>query len=401
MLTLENHVSNDQTLALNHYLFHGIQLFKFNQQELNRYIKDKCAANPLILIDEEKMPLETLAYHHDVSGPDILAEMLLDFKCTLPHGDFGIIRTLIYSLDSNGFLEADPPNIAEMEGVPLGQVHVNLERLKTYDMLGVGCSDAMDYLRFQLINDGSYDEALFQLFSSHLTSIAHDDFSFLADSTVSKDKFLDYVDHIKTLGLSPLSSRDDAAIEPDAFIILGADDDIHIEIPDHLVGSITFEPLTLSAEDPEFDKLMDGFQREYEELVSIMNARSRYMHEVLSVIVFMQKEYLSGRSSYLETLDQTIISDNTSLSPATVSRLLVNKYISTPLGVMPLKALLSKEAVSGASRSKVINMIRQIEGFPGMPDARISKILEQRNIYISRRTVNKYKNEILSGLKEA
>ncbi|MFB9861544.1 hypothetical protein ACFPFV_01900 [Salinicoccus siamensis] len=401
MLTLDTHISNDQTLALNHYLFHGIQLFKFNQQELNRYIKDKCAANPLLLIDEEKMPLDVLAYHHDACGPDTLSEMLLDFRCTLPQDDFKIIRTLIYSLDSNGFLEADPCHIAEMEGVPLERVHSNLERLKAYDMLGVGCSDAMDYLRFQLINDDHYDEALFQLFASHLSSIAHDDFSFLADASISTDAFLDYLDHIRSLGLSPLSSRDNASIEPDAFITLGADGDIQIEIPDHLMGSITFEPLALSADDPEFDKLMDGFQREYEELVSIMNARSRYMHEVLSVIATVQKDYLSGRSSYLETLDQTIISDNTSLSPATVSRLLVNKYISTPLGTMPLKALLSKEAVSGVSRSKVINMIRQIEGFPGMPDARISKILEQRDIHISRRTVNKYKNEILSGLKEA
>lgn len=163
MLTLENHVSTDQTLALNHYLFHGIQLFKFNQQELNRYIKDKCDANPLLLIDEEKMPLDALAYHHDVGGPDTLAEMLLDFRCTLPRDDFNIIRTLIFSLDSKGFLEADPSSVAEMADAPLDQVHANIQRLKEYGMLGIGCSDAMDYLRFQLIAGGSYDEELFEL----------------------------------------------------------------------------------------------------------------------------------------------------------------------------------------------------------------------------------------------
>lgn len=77
---------------------------------------------------------------------------------------------------------------------------------------------------------------------------------------------------------------------------------------------------------------------------------------------------------------------------------MTDKYISTPRGILPIRALLSKKVTGNISASFVRYMISHTENFRTISDSRIAEQLKQYDIHISRRTVNKYKNELLSGL---
>lgn len=103
MLILENHVTNTTSLSLNHYLYHGIKLFKASNFELTRYIRKACNDNPLMYMDEGKIPLEVLSYNHSSQADSIMDELLMHFNCCLSSPDKEIMHTLLYSLNSSGF----------------------------------------------------------------------------------------------------------------------------------------------------------------------------------------------------------------------------------------------------------------------------------------------------------
>ncbi|WP_342388883.1 hypothetical protein [Salinicoccus bachuensis] len=400
MLILENHITNTTSLSLNHYLYHGIKLFKSNNYELVRYIHDQCNDNPLIYIDEEKMPLEVLAHHHSNQESSIMDELLMHFNCSLGRPDREIMQTLLHSLNPSGFLGAFSIEVSKLLNVPIEVVNTNIERLKSYENLGIGCCDVKEYIEFQLKTRGQYNEGLFSQFFNHLDDIHQQQYDFLNDGHVGKDTFLDYMTVIKSCSLSPLTPDVNMFIEPDAVIESTTNSTLRIKISDYLMDSIVFEPVRLRTDDSDFNDRMARYKQEYEELVSILNARTLYLKQILSVIIHVQEAYLLKEKEYLNPLDQTELAEQTGLSPATISRLIADKHIATPRGALPIKALLSKKVTGNTSASLVRFMISQIENFRTVSDSKIAEHLKQYDIHISRRTVNKYKNEILSQLKE-
>ncbi|MBY8908735.1 hypothetical protein K6L05_02905 [Salinicoccus roseus] len=398
MLILENHVTNTTSLSLNHYLYHGIKLFKASNFELTRYIRKACNDNPLMHMDEGKIPLEVLSYNHSSQADSIMDELLMHFNCCLSSPDKEIMHTLLYSLNSSGFLETFPKEVSELLRIPVNKVSENIDRLKSYENLGIGCLDVKEFLEFQLRLKDKYDEACFSLFFDHLEDIHQGQYGFLDDTPIDINIFEDYMEIIKNCSLSPLMPDANVFIEPDAHIETTADRTLKIKLSDYLMDDIVFEPIHLRTDDPAFNETMTRYRQEYEELLSIVNARTLYLKQVLSVIIHVQKEYLLKEKGYLNPLNQTELADQTGLSPATISRLMTDKYISTPRGILPIRALLSKKVTGNISASFVRYMISHTENFRTISDSRIAEQLKQYDIHISRRTVNKYKNELLSGL---
>ena len=89
--------------------------------------------------------------------------------------------------------------------------------------------------------------------------------------------------------------------------------------------------------------------------------------------------------------------------PSTVSRILRNKYIETPKGVMPLKSLLISSVsktrnISPLQLMKLIEDVIKAEKKP-KSDKRIAIELNKRGFGLARRTITKYrkKNNIPSS----
>ena len=89
------------------------------------------------------------------------------------------------------------------------------------------------------------------------------------------------------------------------------------------------------------------------------------------------------------------ISEELGLHPSTVSRILKNKYIDTPKGIMPLKSLM----VSSVSKSRnitsiqLMNLIKDIIKHENKPksDTQITIELNKRGFNLARRTITKYR----------
>ena len=105
----------------------------------------------------------------------------------------------------------------------------------------------------------------------------------------------------------------------------------------------------------------------------------------------------------INTLTNKQIADEIGVHPSTVSRILRNKYIETPKGVMPLKSLLIS-SVSKTRRISPLQLMKLIEDVikaekKPKSDKRIAIELNKRGFGLARRTITKYrkKNNIPSS----
>ncbi|WP_040979417.1 hypothetical protein [Oceanobacillus jeddahense] len=398
MISIQNTVNSDINISLNHYIVNSIQLFKYNQYELYNYIKNKFNENPLVFIYEDKIPISNIS-QQQVDSHHIIDDILSHFRCTLHTQDQLTMEFILHSLNSKGFLEEQPYEIASYTGSSLNRVEELINQLQSYENKGIGTFNMLDFLKFQLKNKGFYNEKLFTLFSSHLNEINQHSFRFLEGSNVNEVEFKEYIDLITThCNLTPLEADETLNISPDASIVHG-ENGLQVIIHDYLSGDISYEPLLADGHHHSFNAELEKFKTEYDELISILNARKIYLTQVISIIANVQYDYLTGKSDYLHALDQTDLTEHTKLSPATISRLLSNKYIATPRGTIPIKKLLSKKYHKNLSVSYIKYLIQNITDFEALSDNKISKYLAEIGISISRRTVNKYKNQILGNNK--
>ncbi|HPW56024.1 MAG: RNA polymerase factor sigma-54 [Thermoanaerobaculaceae bacterium] len=123
--------------------------------------------------------------------------------------------------------------------------------------------------------------------------------------------------------------------------------------------------------------------------------------KVAQAIVRRQSEFLEHGVAHLKPLVLRDIADDIGMHESTVSRVVANKYIATPRGVLPLKYFFHSaiaSAVEGDLSSMVVKQrIKELIGGedPDRPlsDARIARQLNRVGVRIARRTVAKYREE--------
>ena len=139
------------------------------------------------------------------------------------------------------------------------------------------------------------------------------------------------------------------------------------------------------------------------EKLAMINQRRALTFRVISFIYEQQYPYLvSGNALHLKPLSQAQISRDVGEHESTISRILKDKYLGTPEGVLPLKFFCQ-------SKKEVIERIIQIReraeldsGVRSKPfsDAEIADVLEKEyGTKVSRRTVTYYRNKIQEAPK--
>lgn len=124
--------------------------------------------------------------------------------------------------------------------------------------------------------------------------------------------------------------------------------------------------------------------------------------KVAQAIVRRQSEFLERGVAHLKPLVLRDIADDIGMHESTVSRVVANKYIATPRGVLPLKFFFHSaisSAVEGdlssmAVKQRIKELIGGEDAGKPLSDARIARQLNRVGIRIARRTVAKYREEL-------
>ena len=314
-----------------------------------------------------------------------------------------IAREIIFNLDKNGFLDAELELIADNHNVDVEKINEVRKYVMHLNPKGVSSRDLKEYLIFQLKNKNNISKKIIE---NHFDKFLDQDIKGIKDSLAYNPEDID--DALLIIAEQNFSPIFDVElgyenVVPDA-IIKFKDDGWLILINDRFLNkyqiSKDYLDAAMSVKSSEQEKaFLKNHISSAQNILDALHYRSSVLRDVIEQILLIQGDYLSKKSEFLNSLKLEDIAKKIQKDISSVSRIIKNKYIDSPIGIVSLKSLFSSALtknsgeVSSSNELKniIINIIEQEDKNNPMSDSEIVKKLMKNDFLVARRTVAKYR----------
>ncbi len=327
-------------------------------------------------------------------------------------------KYIIESLDDNGYMTLTVEEIARALNVSQEKVEIVLDAIHGFEPAGVAAMDLRECLLIQLEHRGELDETVERIINEHLEDIAANRLATIAKEIgVTVQEVQEISDLIRSLEPKPgrqfASQSTTRYIVPD-IIVEKINGEYVVSInessaPKLMVSSYYERVLQESNNDPNISKFLSGRLNSAIWLIKSIEQRKQTIYNVVSAVVKYQKEFFDKGPKFLKTLTLKQIAEEVGIHESTVSRSINGKYMQSPRGVFEIKYFftsgVSGNQGEGISSQSIKTFIKEIvaeeDSKSPYSDQDMVKLLKERGIEISRRTVAKYRDElnILSSSK--
>ncbi|MDR2523686.1 MAG: RNA polymerase factor sigma-54 [Synergistaceae bacterium] len=437
-MDLRGSVLQEQRQVMSPRQIESINILAMNALNLYEFVMKEQEDNPLI----ESVPQEPFRAAGGTAGIERLPEDLLsnipyyaaetpaDFL--LPQIDMrkfnkveeAAFRLIAESLNDSGWLTATPEELSGFSGIPVGVLQKCLGVMKGLEPAGVCASSLAECLELQLRADGVEDGLLLDIVRNHLNNVAVGSINRVAQETASDaQKVKDCLALIRSLNPRPLNGlvgEKACGVVPD--VILSHEcDSWRVELNDGGFRSFAvtdcYARLAAETGDEELKEYFIGKLQRVKFLNDAIERRRKTLTNIGWLLTRRQSDFLL-RGGYPVPLPINAAAEELGLHSSTVSRAIKEKYIQFPCGFSELRALFAREAArrqiyeaetrKGArvSKEEVKQRIRDIldsrekRDASHLSDAKITAMLSDSGIVISRRTVAKYRSEMgIAGMR--
>ena len=328
-----------------------------------------------------------------------------------------IAEFIIGNIDEDGYLMVTAEEIAESLQVSTDQVEEALRIVQNLDPIGVGSRDLQECLLLQIRAadlEGSLVERLVQ---EHLPLVQGKKFSELAKAL---DCELEEVAlAMETLrGFSPkpgekYSSQSPTYIQPDVHIYK-VDGEYEIALNNDGLPKLRLsrsyrELLKQKNVSKETKSFVRERFRSAMDLLKSVDQRQQTIYRACDAIVKRQRDFLDQGVTHLKPMLIKDVAEELGVHSSTVSRVVANKHAHTPQGVIELRKFFTSgiESADGESisvvqvKEKIKESIANEDNKKPFSDQRISGLLNEKGIRITRRTVAKYRDQMgIPGSRE-
>lgn len=437
-------IEQTQKLSMTPELIQAIQILQYNNQELNEYIDKELLENPILESEYHKesdteIDIDSLrdqliqadenveaykqweshstsdeySYENFVAFNYTLTEFLIEqlHFSSLKGQDAEIGRYIIENIDDNGYLSMSLEEICSVLDVDLDSCERVLDLIHTFEPSGVGARDLNECLIIQLASLGELTDEIEFIISNRLKDLADNKYALISKEVgISLTEVQEIADLIKTLEPKPGRGFDsDNSIKyiiPDIYVeetngeyVVSANDgstpSLHI--------SSYYNSLTEEAKsDKELSNYLNNRFNSAMWLMKSIEQRKKTIYNVASAIVQFQNDFFAKGERFLKPLILKQIAETVGVHESTVSRAINGKYMQCPRGVFELKYFFTggilNEDGSGVSSNSIKSMIKEFvdaeDDKKPLSDSKISEMLHEKGIDISRRTVAKYRDDI-------
>lgn len=437
-------IEQTQKLSMTPELIQAIQILQYNNQELNEYIDRELLENPILESEYHKesdteIDIDSLrdqliqadenveaykqweshstsdeySYENFVAFNYTLTEFLIEqlHFSSLKGQDAEIGRYIIENIDDNGYLSMSLEEICSVLDVDLDSCERVLDLIHTFEPSGVGARDLNECLIIQLASLGELTDEIEFIISNRLKDLADNKYALISKEVgISLTEVQEIADLIKTLEPKPGRGFDsDNSIKyilPDIYVeetngeyVVSANDgstpSLHI--------SSYYNSLTEEAKsDKELSNYLNNRFNSAMWLMKSIEQRKKTIYNVASAIVQFQNDFFAKGERFLKPLTLKQIAETVGVHESTVSRAINGKYMQCPRGVFELKYFFTggilNEDGSGVSSNSIKSMIKEFvdaeDDKKPLSDSKISEMLHEKGIDISRRTVAKYRDDI-------
>lgn len=318
---------------------------------------------------------------------------------------------IIGNLDENGFLNMELEKMRELINIDIERFKRTLRLVRSFDPSGVGARSTKESLLIQLMSSGKGDTHLYKIVYSHLEDLEKGLYQKIANALSISIKEVE----IAKKRLSYFNPKPGQAfgageyssiIEPDVFLDKnnGA---YSVEVDEHDLPRLTinryYKSILRDKHAPEQTKeyikkkLLNAVW-----LIDAFNQRRKTIARVCEYLVDVQKDFLRRGDSAIKPLILKEVATALSISEATVSRVVSNKYAQIVNRLIALKRFFAGKIktadgkfVSDRVIKQEIQDIIETEGaFKPLSDEAITAIINKKGIKVSRRTVAKYREDL-------
>ena len=328
--------------------------------------------------------------------------------------------TLIDSIDTNGFLTVELPELLETINIEEVSSEVSIDILENilgviqdFDPAGVGARNLTECLLLQLREiDVTKDlhKCCEEIIANHLQELAGNDYANIKKSLQVSDPLLKQaLLLIRSLNPKPgsiISPRETDYIYPDVVARKITDKwvvELNSEVLPKVRINTVYEGLSKKSTDKSEKAYLKEHLQEAKWFIKSLQTRHDTLLKVASAIVEVQKEFLDFGPEHMKPLILSDVAQRTELHESTVSRITNRKYLSTPRGVFELKYFFSShlgtasggEISSTAIRALIKKLIEEEDQKKPLSDSKIAAILLERDVKIARRTIAKYRESLV------
>lgn len=406
----------------------NINLLQMPLNKLKEHVKQQAEENPLLNIelpqelpektdssinynsdDEEKKDYKESLITKPATLQDYLLEQLRLFAKTDEESKIG--ESIIGNIDDNGYLKISLEEIAKSTQTTLSEVEKVLFLIQTFDPIGIGARDLRECLLLQLKAKGQENSLVGQIVDKYLPFLEKKRFEFVAKKLkVSVEKIKEALKEMSELDPKPgraFNSERTNYLIPDAMVRKNDNEEYEVIMNDWELPRITlndkYKQMIKQKDTPQDAK--EYLRERLKAARSLINAvykRKVTIQKVMEDIVYVQKDFLNNGESNFKPMTLEQIAKRIGKHKSTVSRAIVNKYLQTPYGIFELRNFLNsgvKQESGELFSSKIIKF--KIKEFVEnenknnpLSDKQIAKFLKQEGIAVSRRTIDKYRNQL-------
>ena len=418
-IILSKNLKQKQSVKLTPSLKKSIDLLQLSRFELIKKIDKEIIENPFLEKNDANNDYKD--FNHSDFSFDIESKLnLREFLITqlddfhLNEKEIKIAKLIIGCIDESGELSESTEQIEEISNYIYSEKEIENILLNIIHKLspsGIGYRNHKECIKIQIDNKKNISKAKRSLIEDILLNDRLDNLSEIREvahkNGYTDKEFKSALGEIKNCDLSPgLNFEKTDFIEADLkvsfveknFKVVFNDNNFPlIKLDDDLIKDVKKE-LKKKKNEEILQKINDA-----KWLLTSVKKRNDTVKNVGEYICTKQIAFFEDNPLKLNTLSNKEIADEIGVHPSTVSRILRNKYIDTPKGVMPLKSLLlsSVSKTRDISATQLMKLIKDIVNSENKPksDKKIAIELNKRGFSLARRTISKYrkKNNIPSS----
>ena len=314
-----------------------------------------------------------------------------------------IAKEIIFNLDKNGFLDTELELIADNHALSVEQINKIRKYVMQLNPKGIASRDLKEYLIFQL-NDVNSLSA--EIVENYFEQFLNQDIKAIKNAlSYSSEEIDQALLIIADQNFSPIFDIDlgNENIIPDAVVKL-KDDGWLILINDSFLNKYQISQDYLDAAVNEKSSEQEkSFLKNHissaQNILDTLNYRSTVLKDVIEQILLVQGDYLSEKSEFLNPLKLEDIAKKIEKDISSISRVIKNKYIDSPIGLVSLKSLFSSALIKNSGevsssnelKYMISNIIEKEDKDNPLSDSDIVEKLMIKDFLVARRTVAKYR----------
>ena len=314
-----------------------------------------------------------------------------------------VAKEIIFNVDKNGFLDIEPELISDKFGISISKIEEVRKKIMLLSPKGVGSKDLKDYLIFQI---GDQSKVATEILQNFFEDFINQNISIIEKNLPYEKKEIENALHlISEKNFSPIFDNDvnSMSLYPDA-VVKNKNEKWLIMINDKFLSkyqiSNDYMEAALSSKSSKEEKsFLKTHISNAQAILDTLNYRSSTLKNVISEILIIQGDYLLGNLDYLKPLKLEDIAKNLDMDISTISRVVKNKYIDTPIGILSLKSLFASEIIKSSGKvgssnelkKAILSIIDEEDKKDPLSDNKIAEILLKNDFLIARRTVSKYR----------